>query len=203
MGPGVPTHDAQATALAGVIASMATTLAAGEAGFDGTKLYLKGAYVDDAAKARLDAAAAAASIGGGDVALSPRPVATVDQATQLEQELNAVVNVTPIPFDTAKATLRPEAAAILDKVAALARKYAGVTIGVDGYTDADGAAAADLTLSQHRADAVKGALMALGVPDAQLKADRVRCHQLRRPVRTRAGPSDVDLGSGRDPGWGS
>lgn len=164
-------HDDEASRLAGLIGTMTPNLVEGTASYHGNHLTLSGVYVSDAAKATVEQAATTAGVDAGAVTLEPRPEATVDQAAQLEQELNDAVGATPIPFDAGKSTLKPEAAAILDQVAALARKYAGVTISVDGHTDGDGSPDQNLTLSQARADTVRQALVDRGVPADQLLAE--------------------------------
>jgi outer membrane protein OmpA-like peptidoglycan-associated protein len=169
-GPSVPADDGLVLDLTKLMAAMPGRLVDGEAGISKGGTYLKGTYLDDQALAALVSTAGQARVASGALVLTPRAVATVDQAAELEKELNAVVNVAPIPFDSSKATLRPEADPILDKVAALALKYAGVSISVDGHTDTTGSAESNLALSQARADAVRDALVSRGVPSAQLSA---------------------------------
>lgn len=167
--PGTPS-DADATRLAGLIAAMTPNLVEGTASFDGAVLALTGVYVDDAAKAAIDTAAGELGVAAGDLQLTARPEASVDQAATLEAELNAAVGASPIPFDPNQSTLRPEADSILDQVAALARSYAGVTISVNGHTDSDGTEAGNLALSEARADTVRQALIDRGIPAEQLVA---------------------------------
>ena len=165
-----PVNDAEAAALASLIGSMTPNLVEGTASFDGTALGLTGVYVSDDAKAAVEGVATAAGVTGDALSLSPRDQATADQASTLEQELNDAVGLTPIPFDSGRSSLKPEATTILDQVAALARKYAGVTISVNGHTDGDGSDAANLALSQARADTVRQALIDRGIPAEQLVA---------------------------------
>jgi OOP family OmpA-OmpF porin len=167
---GGTTGDAQAARLAGLIGVLSPHLVQGRAFADGQELSLEGVYVDAAARAAVEEAAVAAGLDVADLVLSPRAEATVDQAAELEAALNDAVGASPIPFDPNQSTLRPEADAILDQVAALARTYAGVSISVDGHTDGDGSEAVNLALSQARADAVAAALVERGVPPEQLVA---------------------------------
>lgn len=171
LGAATGTQDDQIGNLTALIGTMTPNMVEGVASFDGTKLALTGVYVDDAALAALESAANAAGVDPADVTLAGREVATADQAAELEQRLNDAVGLRPIPFDPSQASLRPEADAILDEVAALAREYAGVQISVDGHTDADGSEAANLALSQARADTVRQALIDRGVPAEQLVAN--------------------------------
>ena len=74
-----------------------------------------------------------------------------------------------VEFDTAKASLRSESKAELDELAA-ALKEAKVGGEVAGHTDSTGDAAANLKLSQERAEAVKAYLVQQGVDAATLTA---------------------------------
>ncbi len=156
--------------LARMIAAMPPNLAQGSAGWDGNKFYAKGQYLSEASKAAFEQVATDVGVAPADLAVEPRPAATIDQATELEQELNDLVGLSPIPFDAGKSSLRPEAASILDKVAGLAKKYAGVSIAVNGHTDTDGSAAGNQTLSESRANTVRDSLIGRGVPAEQLTA---------------------------------
>ena len=71
-------------------------------------------------------------------------------------------------FDWNKANITPEAASILDKVAADAKKMAGAKIVATGYTDLSGTADYNLGLSERRAEAVKADLVTMGVPAANI-----------------------------------
>jgi OOP family OmpA-OmpF porin len=160
--------DADATAdaasldaLTGLVAAMPANLVSGTAslGTDGA-LAISGVYVDDAAR---DAVAAAAATAGADTDLTARPDATASDAAALADELNAFVTANPILFAPGRATLTPEASAVVDQVAAIANRFDGVQIGVVGHTDTDGDAGRNLTLSEQRAAAVRDALAARGV----------------------------------------
>jgi len=74
-----------------------------------------------------------------------------------------------VNFDFNKATLRPAAAAKIDKaVAHINSMPAGDKFELKGYTDSIGSDAYNLKLSQRRADTVRNALIKKGIP-----ADRV------------------------------
>ena len=69
-------------------------------------------------------------------------------------------------FDTGSATLQPASEDQLHSVAAILAAYPKVKIKIGGYTDNTGDQAANLKLSQDRADSVKAELQKLGVaPD--------------------------------------
>ncbi len=74
-----------------------------------------------------------------------------------------------VEFDTAQATLRPHSKAELEELAAALNKH---KIGgeIAGFTDNVGDPAANLTLSQQRADTVKAFLVQQGVPADMLTA---------------------------------
>lgn len=67
-----------------------------------------------------------------------------------------------ILFDTGKATLRPESAAELALVVEVLKADPALRLEVQGHTDNTGTAAANLTLSQQRAAAVRDYLVTTG-----------------------------------------
>jgi outer membrane protein OmpA-like peptidoglycan-associated protein len=73
-----------------------------------------------------------------------------------------------ITFENNKATLSPAAQATVVRVAELLRRNQMVRIRIEGHTDTNGTAAANLTLSQARAQSVLNALVTLGI-----RADRL------------------------------
>ncbi len=156
--------------LATMIVAMPPNLYTGVAGWDGTKFSATGQYLSDASKAAFEAVATEVGVATTDLAIEPREAASVDQAAELEKELNDLVALSPIPFDPGKSSLLPEADAILDQVASLAKKYAGVGIAVNGHTDADGSEGGNQTLSDARANQVRDSLIERGVPAEQLTA---------------------------------
>ncbi|OHD54260.1 MAG: hypothetical protein A2Y33_16445 [Spirochaetes bacterium GWF1_51_8] len=77
-----------------------------------------------------------------------------------------IVNLGSILFDFNKATLKPEALPILDKVAEVLVKYPSLDIEVSGHTDNVGKPAYNLTLSELRAKVVTDYLILKGIdPD--------------------------------------
>lgn len=165
-----PAGTAAVAGLEKLVGVAATALVDGRVAFDGKQLSIAGTYTDAKANAAIAAAARGIASPKVTVSVKPRAQATASQAAQLEGELNAAVSATPIPFATGTAALTTASDPILDKVATAARKYGGVKVSVNGYTDADGDAAANQALSQKRADAVKAALVKRGVPAEQLVA---------------------------------
>jgi len=75
-----------------------------------------------------------------------------------------------VTFQTGSATLTVASLGTLDQVAASLRAYPDVRVEIAGYTDDQGALAANRRLSQARADAVRAYLIRRGVPGTQLVA---------------------------------
>ena len=67
-----------------------------------------------------------------------------------------------ILFDTGRATLRPESAAALQPVIDVLKADPALRLEIQGHTDDTGTKAANLTLSQQRADAVRQHLVTTG-----------------------------------------
>jgi outer membrane protein OmpA-like peptidoglycan-associated protein len=86
------------------------------------------------------------------------------------ERLNELFSLEPVLFDTARATIRDESAATLDRAAEILSTIEGVAIRIDGHTDSQGDPARNLELSQERAEAVLDALVLRGVDLALLEA---------------------------------
>jgi OOP family OmpA-OmpF porin len=71
-------------------------------------------------------------------------------------------------FDTDKTDLSPRGQLIVGKVADIVRTDDDVRVTVIGRTDRAGTAAANMALSQRRAELVRDALIAAGVPAARI-----------------------------------
>lgn len=89
-------------------------------------------------------------------------------ASAMAAEINKSGRVTlrGILFDVGQATIKPESAALLAEVGALLKADAALSLEVVGHTDNTGTAAANLTLSRQRADAVKAWLVKTHAIDA-------------------------------------
>ncbi|WP_296704773.1 OmpA family protein [Thiocapsa sp. UBA6158] len=77
---------------------------------------------------------------------------------------------TELRFQPAMATLAGDNLPSLDRIAALLDAYPDLSIRIEGHTDSLGDAAANLALSQQRAEAVKQALIERGVEPERLTA---------------------------------
>jgi OmpA-OmpF porin, OOP family len=73
-------------------------------------------------------------------------------------------------FDTGSATLQSASNEQLSNIAAILKAYPNVKIKIGGYTDNTGDKAANLKLSQDRADNVKAELIQLGVDPSRVDA---------------------------------
>jgi outer membrane protein OmpA-like peptidoglycan-associated protein len=68
-----------------------------------------------------------------------------------------------ILFDVNKSTIKPESMGTLNEIVKLMEDHADLNFEVQGHTDSDGNADANMKLSQARADAVKEQLTAMGI----------------------------------------
>lgn len=73
-------------------------------------------------------------------------------------------------FASGQATLTASAAGSVRALAEYLKAMPGAKVRIDGHTDSQGAADANLKLSQRRADAVRDALVAAGVPRSSIQA---------------------------------
>ena len=73
-------------------------------------------------------------------------------------------------FDTGKATLQPASEDQLTNIAAILKAYPQVKIRIGGYTDNTGDSAANVQLSEERADNVMAELVRLGIDPARMTA---------------------------------
>jgi outer membrane protein OmpA-like peptidoglycan-associated protein len=115
--------------------------------------------------------------------------AEAERANRLQRELAAlaakpteqglVVVLQDVLFDTGQATLKEGAQAKLDQLAGVLRNHPERRVMVAGFTDSVGSADSNLALSRARAESVRNALMARGVPVERIDT---RGHGEARPV---------------------
>src|SRR5471032_2672513 len=83
-------------------------------------------------------------------------------------ELNADRPLSDVFFDLDKSEIREDAKALLSRDADWIKKWATVSLMVEGHCDARGSSEYNLALGSRRADAVKSYLVSLGVPADRL-----------------------------------
>jgi outer membrane protein OmpA-like peptidoglycan-associated protein len=113
------------------------------------------------------AGAAATSPAGSPTQTATSPPTSQPAAGQAQASLSLAIQ-----FDVNSSRVRPESGEVLGNLVAamLSPDLKGTRFAIEGHTDASGAAAANLRLSQQRADEVRLFLVALGVHPARLKA---------------------------------
>ncbi len=104
---------------------------------------------------------------GDEVAAGTDPLNPKDDVLDLSE--GASFSLEGIMFETAKTTILPESAEILEKAYKALEANPDVKILIVGHTDNVGSASSNLTLSQGRADSVKKWLV-----DKGIAADRIR-----------------------------
>ena len=92
-----------------------------------------------------------------DVKGAAHALAMKETPTEVKIELSG-----DVLFDFDKADIRPEATPALQRVVEIIRQYPRASVSIDGYTDAKGAEAYNLRLSDRRAAAVKNWLVEKG-----------------------------------------
>ena len=75
-----------------------------------------------------------------------------------------------INFDVDKATLRPDASAVVAEIHRLLSNDPSLRLSIDGHTDSTGTAERNRELSRQRAEAVQAALVAKGIAADRLQA---------------------------------
>lgn len=93
-------------------------------------------------------------------------------ASQLQGELESSghVAVYGIHFDTGKSNILPDSEPVLNQILKLLESDANLKLSIEGHTDNQGQKAANQTLSEKRAQAVVGWLVAHGVDASRLSA---------------------------------
>ena len=95
------------------------------------------------------------------------------RARQLEMQLNTlnakktergmVVTIGDVQFDTNKSQLKPDGMRSVEKLVGFLKQYPQRKAMVEGFTDSTGSAGGNQTLSGQRADAVRSAIVHMGV----------------------------------------
>ena len=94
--------------------------------------------------------------------------ATAEQVAGCQTQVDGIIQGKTIQFDTSTATIKAESQPLIDAMAAALTPCEGTQVEVAGHTDLTGGDAANMRLSEDRANAVVAALVAKGVPNARL-----------------------------------
>ena len=103
-------------------------------------------------------------------ARAPVPASGPLTAEDCQIAMARVLASKQIRFKLASAELDPASVPLLDELYGLSRRCPQARMRVEGHTDAQGDAAANLRLSQRRAQAVVAALAKRGLPASRLQA---------------------------------
>ena len=114
-------------------------------------------------------------------ALSASEAASVQRITQvragteaegLQRSLDLLTATfkSEVLFDFDSAILKPGAYTELERVAEVLKKYPQTTMRVEGHTDSSGSEDYNLDLSEKRAEAVKTALIQLGIDESRIES---------------------------------
>jgi OmpA-OmpF porin, OOP family len=100
----------------------------------------------------------------GTVANKGCPEAVIDDA--VIKKLNDYAKI--ILFDTSKATFQQQTYPVLQAITGILKEYPNTNFSIEGHTDSDGKDAANQTLSDNRAAAVKNYLVENGIAAGRL-----------------------------------
>ncbi|WP_168201737.1 OmpA family protein [Phreatobacter aquaticus] len=96
------------------------------------------------------------------------PPATPDNAEQCQAKVREAVGQGTITFQLGRDQLRPEAVALVNRIALVMKECPATAFTVEGHTDSDGPSAQNLDLSERRAQAVVSLLIQQGIAAARL-----------------------------------
>ncbi|WP_420873949.1 OmpA family protein [Paraburkholderia azotifigens] len=134
----------------------------GQLKIDGTSIEVKGEVRNEAQRQQL----------ASDMANALNPTYTIRNALRVSASEQGLLDQTlanrTIEFETGSATLTPQGRAILDQMASVLTKMTTRQVAIIGHTDTSGNRTSNIALSQARADAVKGYLVAKGLSPQQL-----------------------------------
>jgi OOP family OmpA-OmpF porin len=164
-----PAIDRAVDGLAAFITASSPALLNGSGHLVNQNMTIQGqAFSAAAATTFNDAVASAASQYGVKVSgtVTPAPSSPSD----LQASLTALVGRSGVNFAAGSATLDQPSQVVLNSAAETIKQVPTAKVQIVGYTDSDGSEAANLQLSQERADAVLTYLAGRGVPAESLTA---------------------------------
>lgn len=134
----------------------------GQLKIDGTQIEMKGEVGNEAQRQQI----------ASDMATALNPTYTIRNGLRVSASEQGLLDRTlanrTIEFETGSATLAPQGRLILDQMAAALVKMPNRTVDIIGHTDNSGSRAANIALSQARADTVKGYLVTKGISAQQM-----------------------------------
>lgn len=104
---------------------------------------------------------------------TPEPVVSIPEPSPVaacQEQFDELLGDKRVSFETNSATLKWESTLILDQLAAIVDRCPDTRIRVSGHTDARGADALNLPLSQARAESVTSYLASKGIDATRLSA---------------------------------
>lgn len=102
--------------------------------------------------------------------ISVKPVASPVDSTVCQQLFVEMLGKGKIRFESGRATIDPDSMGLLDRLIETALRCPTANLEIAGHTDSDGDAAANLTLSLRRAQAVVDYLVKAGLPKDRVTA---------------------------------
>lgn len=102
--------------------------------------------------------------------VSVKPAASSVDSTICQQLFSELLGKERIRFESGKTDISPDSIGLLDRLIATTLRCATTNIEIGGHTDTDGDAAANVTLSQKRAEAVLNYLIRAGLSSERLTA---------------------------------
>jgi len=146
-------------------------------------LLIGGERLDEDVRGRVAKAVAAvpgvAGVRWADGNTLADSAASIPSPRHCEQDVAGLLRARTIRFEESSARIDAASRSLVNEVAAALRPCLGSIISVTGHTDSSGSEAANLALSLARAEAVRDALVARGIPRGGL---RVRGLGSQRPV---------------------
>lgn len=102
--------------------------------------------------------------------ITVRPASAQVDITICQQIFTDTLTRNRIRFQTGSAEISPESTALLDRLVEIAMRCPSAKIDIEGHTDSDGDAQANMALSQARAQAVADFLVKAGLPPDRINA---------------------------------
>ncbi|MGN6285162.1 MAG: OmpA family protein [Afipia sp.] len=102
--------------------------------------------------------------------ISVKPAASPVDPTVCQQLFFELLGKGKIRFESGQATIDPDSRGLLDRLIEAALRCPAANIEVAGHTDSDGDAAANMALSEKRAQAVADYLIRAGLPASRISA---------------------------------